>query len=312
MQSAVSHGGHRMRRFVQFFWVLTVAIVALGITLNTAEAKKKKIVPSLDCSSTESTDPCPAPDASANPAPVQAALTKSQDGSAPIPPQDIPPAQSQTAKTANANANANANTDTETSEDEVDTSDWYIGTMPDQPYDIPLVDRSKMDAKFERQDVAYDGKEPVGSVVVDIDHRFLYFIESEGKAIRYGIGVGRLGFSWRGNAIIGRKGVWPHWTPTDTMRKIIPHLPAGMDGGVDSPLGARAMYLYQDGHDIMFRIHGTNEPWSIGEQVSSGCIRLLNEDVVDLYERTKIGTQVFVRNSKHGTGMKLSTADNTD
>ena len=166
-----------------------------------------------------------------------------------------------------------------------------------------------MDAKFERQEVAYNGKEPVGSIVVDIDRKFLYYITSEGRAIRYGIGVGRLGFSWRGNAIVGRKGVWPHWTPTETMRKVLPHLPAGMEGGVDSPLGARAMYLYQDGRDILFRIHGTNEPWSIGEQVSSGCVRLLNEDVADLYERVKIGTQVFVRNSKHGTGMKTPNED---
>jgi lipoprotein-anchoring transpeptidase ErfK/SrfK len=95
---------------------------------------------------------------------------------------------------------------------------------------------------------------------------------------------------------VGRKGVWPDWSPTSTMRRIIPNLPARVAGGIDSPLGARALYLYQNGQDILFRIHGTNEPWSIGEQVSSGCIRLLNEDIYDLYGRTKTGATVIVRN----------------
>jgi lipoprotein-anchoring transpeptidase ErfK/SrfK len=93
------------------------------------------------------------------------------------------------------------------------------------------------------------------------------------------------------------------------MRKVLPDLPAGMEGGLESPLGARAMYLYQDGRDTLFRIHGTNEPWSIGEKVSSGCVRLLNEDVADLYERVKVGAKVYVRNSKHGTGMKDAPED---
>ena len=178
----------------------------------------------------------------------------------------------------------------------VQDQEWYIGEMPDAPYPIPLVDRSKMRPELMRQTVPFVGNEVPGTIIVDIDQRFLYFIEGKGVAIRYGIGVGRLGFSWRGVAEVGRKGVWPDWSPTSTMRRIIPDLPMRMAGGVDSPLGARALYLYQNGQDILFRIHGTNEPWSIGEQVSSGCIRLLNEDIYDLFGRTKTGATVIVRN----------------
>ncbi len=178
---------------------------------------------------------------------------------------------------------------------------WYSGSMPDDPYDIPLVDRSRLDPELQRQSVAAPESLSANTILVDIDHRFLYYFDGSGSAIRYGVGVGRLGFSWRGNAEVGRKAVWPDWTPTATMRKLIPDLPAGMAGGVDSPLGARALYLYQNGQDIMFRIHGTNEPWTIGEQVSSGCIRMLNEDIYDLYSRVAIGAKVIVRNSKYST-----------
>ncbi|MGL4445084.1 MAG: L,D-transpeptidase, partial [Alsobacter sp.] len=108
-------------------------------------------------------------------------------------------------------------------------------------------------------------------------------------------GVGRQGFSWRGRASVGRKSVWPDWSPTSTMVRLNPDLPRFVEAGIDNPLGARAIYLYQDGRDTLFRIHGTNEPWSIGEQVSSGCIRLLNEDVADLYQRVSVGTTVLVK-----------------
>ena len=178
----------------------------------------------------------------------------------------------------------------------VQDQEWYIGELSDTPHPIPLVDRSKMRPELMRQAVPFVGNEVPGTIIVDIDQRFLYFVEGRGLAIRYGIGVGRLGFSWRGVAEVGRKGVWPDWSPTSTMRRIIPNLPARVAGGIDSPLGARALYLYQNGQDILFRIHGTNEPWSIGEQVSSGCIRLLNEDIYDLYGRTKTGATVIVRN----------------
>lgn len=178
---------------------------------------------------------------------------------------------------------------------------WYIGAIPDEPYDIPLVDRSRMSPELNRQTLPAPEALPANTIVVDIDNRFLYYFDGSGQAIRYGVGVGRLGFSWHGKAEIGRKAIWPDWTPTATMRQILPDLPANMAGGVDSPLGARALYLYQNGQDILFRIHGTNEPWTIGEQVSSGCIRMLNEDVYDLYERVKVGARVIVRNSKYGT-----------
>ena len=139
------------------------------------------------------------------------------------------------------------------------------------------------------------GGERPGTIVVDIDDRFLYLVQGNGTAIRYGVGVGRQGFSWKGAATVGRKAVWPDWGPTATMVSLKPELPRFRKGGLDNPLGARALYLYQNGRDILFRIHGTNEPWSIGEQVSSGCIRMLNEDILDLYNRLPIGTTVLVR-----------------
>jgi len=172
---------------------------------------------------------------------------------------------------------------------------WYVGTMPDKPFDVPLVDKNRIPEQWRRQRVAYTGTEAPGTVVVDIDKRFLYLVQPGGEAIRYGVGVGREGFSWRGVARIGRKAVWPSWSPTPTMVKLRPDLPRFMQGGIDNPLGARALYLYQGDRDILFRIHGTNEPWSIGQAVSSGCIRMLNEDVVDLYERVNIGTTVLVK-----------------
>jgi lipoprotein-anchoring transpeptidase ErfK/SrfK len=176
-----------------------------------------------------------------------------------------------------------------------DDSAWYVGMMPDKPHNIPLVDRRKMDAKYARQTVEYKGTEKPGSIVVDIDERMLYLVQPDGKAIRYGVGVGKQGFSWKGIASVGRKGVWPNWSPTRTMVGIKPELPRYMEAGLDNPLGARALYLHQNGADTLFRIHGTNEPWSIGEQVSSGCVRMLNEDVADLYERVPVGTTVYVK-----------------
>jgi lipoprotein-anchoring transpeptidase ErfK/SrfK len=175
---------------------------------------------------------------------------------------------------------------------------WYVGLMEDEPHDIPLVDRTRMKPEFMRQAVDYPGTEKPGTIVVDIDQRFLYLVEEKNKATRYGIGVGRDGFSWRGVATIQRKAVWPSWRPTPTMMRILRDLPNHADPGLDNPLGARALYLYQNGQDTLFRIHGTNEPWSIGEAVSSGCVRMLNEDVYDLYNRVPLGTTVLVR--RHG------------
>jgi lipoprotein-anchoring transpeptidase ErfK/SrfK len=172
---------------------------------------------------------------------------------------------------------------------------WYIGTVKDEPHEYYLVDRSLMKPELQRQVVAYNGRERPGTIVVDIDERFLYLVQDDGKALRYGVGVGRQGFSWKGVAHVGRKGKWPTWNPTATMVSLKIASAGSRQSGIDNPLGARALYLYQGNRDILFRIHGTNEPWSIGEQVSSGCIRMLNEDIVDLYERVPVGATVLVR-----------------
>ena len=134
----------------------------------------------------------------------------------------------------------------------------------------------------------------VGTITIDTKQRYLYLSLDGGKAMRYGVGVGRDGFGWSGHAHIGRRAEWPSWTPPAAMRLRRPDLPKVMEGGIENPLGARAMYLYNEHGDTMFRIHGTNEPNTIGQAVSSGCIRLLNEDIIDLYGRVKVGTPVVV------------------
>ncbi len=141
-----------------------------------------------------------------------------------------------------------------------------------------------------RSRVNYSSKYRPGSVIVDTNAKYLYLVEKGGKAMRYGIGTARPGFEWGGSMKISRKAKWPSWTPTASMRKRIPGLPITMKGGITNPLGARALYL----GTTLYRIHGTNEGWTIGGAVSSGCIRLHNKDVEDLYERVKVGTRVVV------------------
>jgi lipoprotein-anchoring transpeptidase ErfK/SrfK len=136
--------------------------------------------------------------------------------------------------------------------------------------------------------------ERAGTITIDTKNRYLYLSIERGRAIRYGVGVGREGFAWSGRAHIGRRAEWPAWTPPAAMRLRRPDLPRVMEGGLANPLGARAMYLYNSHGDTMFRIHGTNEPDTIGRAVSSGCVRLLNDDVVDLYSRVKVGAPVVV------------------
>lgn len=145
-------------------------------------------------------------------------------------------------------------------------------------------------AAIPRAVVRYDGRYPAGTIIVDTSERRLYFINGDGTALRYGIGVGRPGFQWSGVKKITMKQEWPDWTPPPQMLKRRPDLPRHMKGGEDNPLGARALYL----GGSLYRIHGSNEPNTIGEAVSSGCIRMLNEDVVDLYSRVKVGTTVVV------------------
>ncbi len=147
-----------------------------------------------------------------------------------------------------------------------------------------------IDPKFEKQLVEYTGSEPAGTIIIDTPQRFLFLVQGNGKALRYGIGVGKPGFSWAGEKKITAKKEWPDWTPPPEMLQRRPDLPHFMAGGPDNPLGARAMYLGTS----LYRIHGSNEPWTIGQAVSSGCIRMRNEDVTDLYERVKVGTKVIV------------------
>jgi lipoprotein-anchoring transpeptidase ErfK/SrfK len=168
----------------------------------------------------------------------------------------------------------------------------------DGHYTVPAIDLANIDPQMLRQVVDYRTKEPAGTIVVDTAARHLYLVEANGKAMRYGIGVGKAGLAFQGNATINRKAEWPHWSPTENMMEREPKRyrkwASGMDGGLGNPLGARAMYLYQDDKDTMFRIHGTTEPETIGHAVSSGCIRLMNQDVIDLYGRVKTGTHVVV------------------
>jgi lipoprotein-anchoring transpeptidase ErfK/SrfK len=144
--------------------------------------------------------------------------------------------------------------------------------------------------RFQRQEVNYAGEEAPGTLVVDTPDKFLFLVEPHGKALRYGIGVGRPGFEWAGIKRISRKAEWPDWTPPPQMLLRRPDLPRHMAGGPDNPLGARALYLGSS----LYRIHGTNEPSTIGHNVSSGCIRMMNEDVIDLYNRVPLGAKVIV------------------
>jgi lipoprotein-anchoring transpeptidase ErfK/SrfK len=146
------------------------------------------------------------------------------------------------------------------------------------------------DPQFEKQLVDYHGKEATGTIVIDTPNKFLYLVEANGKALRYGIGVGRPGFTWSGVKQISAKKEWPDWTPPPEMLARRPDLPRHMEGGPQNPLGARAMYLGSS----LYRIHGSNEPWTIGTNVSSGCIRMRNEDVIDLYGRVNVGARVIV------------------
>ncbi len=150
--------------------------------------------------------------------------------------------------------------------------------------------RPGMDPKYEKQVVEYGGKHAPGTIVIDTPNKFLYLVQGGGRALRYGIGVGKPGFTWSGVKTISAKKEWPAWTPPPEMLKRRPDLPRHMEGGPENPLGARAMYLGTS----LYRIHGSNEPWTIGTNVSSGCIRMRNEDVIDLYGRVPVGTRVVV------------------
>jgi len=146
------------------------------------------------------------------------------------------------------------------------------------------------DPRYEKQLVDYRGKERPGTIIVDTPNKFLFLVQGDGKALRYGIGVGKPGFTWSGIKTVSAKKEWPDWTPPAEMLARRPDLPRHMEGGPQNPLGARAMYLGSS----LYRIHGSNEPWTIGTNVSSGCIRMRNEDVIDLYGRVNVGARVVV------------------
>jgi lipoprotein-anchoring transpeptidase ErfK/SrfK len=172
------------------------------------------------------------------------------------------------------------------------------GSFEDNGVLVPALDLTAIDRDLLRTQVAWTGRERPGNIVVNIPQRHLYLVLDGGRALRYSVGVGRAeALNFRGSATIGRKEKWPHWTPTANM---IAHIPryrpyaGGMPGGIDNPLGARALYLYRGGTDTYFRLHGTTEPESIGHAVSSGCIRLFNHDIIDLYNRVPTGTTVTV------------------
>lgn len=172
------------------------------------------------------------------------------------------------------------------------------GSTRDAGYQLPAIPITKVASQFRRQNVAFSTSEKPGTIIIDTGEKHLYFVLPEGRAIRYGIGVGREGFEWHGTARIALKREWPVWTPPSAMIKRKPELAkwrGGMPGGPQNALGARAMYLFNKKGDSGYRIHGTPEWWSIGKAMSSGCIRLINQDIIDLYDRAEVGAKVIVK-----------------
>lgn len=181
--------------------------------------------------------------------------------------------------------------------------DRIYAAVPGERHPIPAVQYDVLDPIHLRQEVAYGGSEEPGTIVVDPKRHFLFHVQEGWRAMRYGVGVGREGFAWSGAATINSKQEWPDWYPPKEMierqpeiKKQVAELQSGLGvaGGPRNPLGARALYLWQNNKDTLYRIHGTLEPWTIGKSVSSGCIRMINQDVMDLYARTPVGTKVVV------------------
>lgn len=178
-----------------------------------------------------------------------------------------------------------------------DAVDARYQALPTERFPIPAVHANALEPKYARQRVRYETRHQPGTVIVDPDAKFLYLVREGGYAMRYGVGVGREGFGWSGSATIERKAQWPTWTPPAEMIRRQPELKrytTGMKPGAENPLGARALYLFQNGRDTLYRLHGTSDPSSIGQDVSSGCVRLLNHDVIDLYQRIPTGSKVVV------------------
>ncbi|MEP2704213.1 MAG: L,D-transpeptidase [Roseibium sp.] len=174
------------------------------------------------------------------------------------------------------------------------------GPRPQEQFPLPAIDPRILKPEFRRQRVSYPSPEEDGTLVVDTGNYYLYLVEPSGTAMRYGVGLGRQGFEWSGRARVAWKRPWPTWTPPAEMIAREPSLAkysaknGGMKPGIGNPLGARALYIFQGNVDTLYRLHGTNEPQSIGRAVSSGCVRLINQDVVDLYDRVRSGAKIVV------------------
>jgi Uncharacterized protein conserved in bacteria len=194
-----------------------------------------------------------------------------------------------------------------------DFAHLYEEIMDDDGTVVPAVDVSQVARRNLRQMVPYNTSHPVGTIVVDPQQRYLFLVMDNGQAMRYGIGVAKAGLEFEGGATVGRKAAWPSWTPTAEMMKREPkrygQWGGGMKGGIENPLGARALYLYRGNRDTLYRIHGTNEPWSIGEMVSSGCIRLFNQDILDLYKRVPTGSRVVVLGTGSGNRYNVAASE---
>ncbi|WP_306401770.1 L,D-transpeptidase [Pseudochrobactrum saccharolyticum] len=183
---------------------------------------------------------------------------------------------------------------------ETDSAAHMYRAMTDQNYQIPAIDLAKLKPEHRRTVVDYKTTEKPGTIIVDQPARYLYFVLPEGKAVRYAVGVGPAARGFNGgDAIIAHKAAWPRWTPTQNMIKRNPNqylrYKDGVDGGPGNPMGARALYMHKDGIDTYYRVHGTNKPSSIGKGVSAGCIRLINQDIIDLHSRVKPGARIVVK-----------------
>ncbi|MGB5213130.1 MAG: L,D-transpeptidase [Anderseniella sp.] len=171
---------------------------------------------------------------------------------------------------------------------------------PDEQFPLPAIDAKILAPEFRRTRVDYDSGEKPGTLIVDTSNFYLYLVEPAGSAMRYGVGLGRAGFEWSGRARVAWKRPWPKWTPPDTMIARDPELEkwsvrnGGMPPGLENPLGARALYIFEGKVDTLYRVHGTNEPQSIGKAVSSGCVRMINQDAIDLYDRVKSNAPILV------------------
>jgi lipoprotein-anchoring transpeptidase ErfK/SrfK len=175
------------------------------------------------------------------------------------------------------------------------------GQLDDAGHWLPAIPTDKVPGQYLRREVSYDGNERPGTVVVDTGARHLYLVLEGNRAIRYGVGIGRMGYGWKGTGVIKFKKTWPRWTPSENYVADKPEMKlfsasyGGLVGGINNPLGARALYIFQDGKDTLYRVHGTPDWKSVGKQVSSGCIRMFNQDVIDLYNRVENGAEIIVK-----------------